>query len=192
MEEADHLADRVGVLAKNMLDIGSTAHLRAKHGHGFHIHLIASSAPNTPVEEMERVGVWIQERLPGAKVEGSPYHGQMRFSIPAGPTPTDNKKGVPSASSPAPGAETADLEIERKEKRLDVGEVSIGALFVLLEENKKELGLEFYSISPSTFDEVFLRVVEKHNVGEEDRPDVKKDWKYYGKKMALLLFMIPA
>lgn len=46
---------------------------------------------------------------------------------------------------------------------------------VLLEENKEKLGLGFYSVSPSTFDEVFLRVIEKHNVGEEDTP-MRKSW----------------
>ena len=56
-------------------------------------------------------------------------------------------------------------------------------MFVLLEENKDTLGLEFYSVSPSMFDEVFLRVVEKHNVGEEDRPAVTKDFKYYMGKL---------
>ena len=55
MEEADHLADCVGVLAKRMLDIGSMVYLRNKYGYGFHIHLISKSAPLTSKEEMEKV-----------------------------------------------------------------------------------------------------------------------------------------
>lgn len=190
MEEADHLADRVGVLAKRMLDIGSTAHLRNKHGHGFHLHLIASSAPHTPVEEMERVKTWIEERLPGAKEEGSAYHGQIRFSVPASDDtmPDFSEKG--EGSKPVEGAEDSET-IEKRRLGVGAGGVSVGKLFVLLEEHKKELGLEFYSVSPSTFDEVFLRVVEKHNIGEEDRPDVKKDWKYWAKKALRMLVWMP-
>lgn len=152
MEEADHLADRVGVLAKRMLDMGTTAHLRYKHGYGFHIQLICKSAPYTPTEEIEAVKQWVEASLPGAEQEGYPYHGQLRYNIPAHSAPTSEKEPE------------------------DEG-MSVGRLFVLLEENKERLGIQFYSVSPSTFDEVFLRVVEKHNVGEEDRPTVKRNWK---------------
>ncbi|OCL07698.1 ABC transporter [Glonium stellatum] len=177
MEEADHLADRVGVLAKRMLDIGSTAHLRNKHGYGFHIHLISKSAPFTSVDEMEKVRLWIEENLPGAQQEGKPYHGQMRFNIPAQkhlsePEQKQNNKKVP---------ETFIHEETGMPSTRDG--ISIGALFVLLEENKDVLGLEFHSVSPSTFDEVFLRVVEKHNIGEEDRAEVKKTLNYYMRKL---------
>lgn len=69
----------------------------------------------------------------------------------------------------------------------------MGKLFVLLEKNKELLGLEFSSVSPSTFDEVFLRVMEKHNVSEENSPKIKKDWRYYGillaKASGLFLFI---
>lgn len=160
MEEADHLADRVGVVAKRMLDIGTTSHLRNKHGYGFHIQLICASAPHTSAEEMDSVKHWIEATLLGAQMEGCPYHGQLRFNIPA--------KTVSSISKD-PSTSTATEESE------EGSEVTVGKLFVLLEENKEKLGLEFYSVSPSTFDEVFLRVVEKHNVGEEDTP-MKKGW----------------
>lgn len=45
---------------------------------------------------------------------------------------------------------------------------SIAGLFTLLEENKETLGLEYYSISQATLDQVFLEVVSRHNVEEED------------------------
>lgn len=172
MEEADHLADRVGVLATRMLDIGTTSHLRNKHGYGFHIQLICASAPHTSSDEMERVKQWVESTLPGTKMEGYPYHGQLRFNIPA-KTST---------------SEEHNASVEGEDKR-EEEEVTVGKLFVLLEENKERLGLEFYSVSPSTFDEVFLRVVEKHNVGEEDRPTPKKDWKYWAKMFLPLLFL---
>lgn len=55
-------------------------------------------------------------------------------------------------------------------------ETSVGSLFVLLEENKAALGLEFYSVSVSTLDEVFMKVVSKHGVGEENVKPVRRPW----------------
>jgi ATP-binding cassette subfamily A (ABC1) protein 3 len=183
MEEADHLADRVGVLAKRVLDIGTTKHLREKHGYGFHIQIICKSAPHTPDEEIKAIQHWVEENLPGAEAEGYPYHGQMRFNVPA-------RRPVAATTSTLTSTPNAQ---EIKEVEEDFEEATVGKLFVLLEENKEKLGLEFYSVSPSTFDEVFLRVVKKHNVGEEDSPMVKKDWKYWvrtiGKSLLPFLFV---
>ena len=78
MEEADALADRVGVLAKHILDIGTTQHLRTKHGFGFHIHLVLKSAPRSPEQEVQNVKDWIEKSFPGSEIERDPYHGQMR------------------------------------------------------------------------------------------------------------------
>ena len=58
-------------------------------------------------------------------------------------------------------------------------EVSVGSLFILLEENKEILGLEFHSVSPSTLDEIFLKVVERHGVGEQDLTRTKRGWKEF-------------
>ncbi|KAK5240229.1 hypothetical protein LTR16_010942, partial [Cryomyces antarcticus] len=44
----------------------------------------------------------------------------------------------------------------------------IAALFALLERHKHELGFEYYSVSQSTLDQVFLNIVGKHNVLEEN------------------------
>ncbi|KFY11468.1 hypothetical protein V491_07188, partial [Pseudogymnoascus sp. VKM F-3775] len=44
----------------------------------------------------------------------------------------------------------------------------IGALIMALEERKAELGLEYYSVSPTTLDQVFLAIVTKNNVEEEN------------------------
>ncbi|KAH8728745.1 putative ABC transporter [Phaeosphaeriaceae sp. PMI808] len=158
MEEADCLADRVGVLAQRLLDVGTTDHLRHKHGYGFHLQLICKSAPHTSTEEIDIVKRWVEKHIPGAKEEGYSYHGQMRYNVPAHGNPDELDTALEASA-----------------------ELSVGKLFVLLEENKAALGLEFYSVSPSTFDEVFLRVMEKHNVGEETAPVVKKDLKYWAK-----------
>jgi len=44
----------------------------------------------------------------------------------------------------------------------------IAALFAFLEENKEELGFEYYSISPTTLDQVFLQIV-----GIEEEEEIK-------------------
>lgn len=176
MEEADHLADRVGVIATRMLDVGDTGHLREKHGHGFHVQLIAKSAPHTTEQEIERIKQWMMERYPSAELEGTPYHGQMRFNIPAGKRAPPHQPGVSSKQGIIVDEDTIEKPDATPSRLHSENEISVGTLFVALEENKDALGVQFYSVSPSTFDEVFLRVVAKHNVGEEDsRTKVKKD-----------------
>jgi ATP-binding cassette subfamily A (ABC1) protein 3 len=49
---------------------------------------------------------------------------------------------------------------------------SIPGLIQLLETQREQLGLEYYSVSPTTLDEVFLRVV-----GEEEEAESKKEGK---------------
>jgi ATP-binding cassette subfamily A (ABC1) protein 3 len=142
------------VLAKHILDIGTTGHLRQKYGFGFHVHVVLKSAPNSTLEEMNAVKTWIEERFPGAETERDAWLGQLRFNIPSSPP------AISSSSDP----ESPPAKVGREEEH-----PSVGSLFVLLEENKQKLGLEFYSVSVSTFDEVFLKVVRRHGVEEEDR-----------------------
>jgi len=44
----------------------------------------------------------------------------------------------------------------------------IGRLFRLLDENKRELGIEYYSVGQTTMDEVFVRIVREHGGKEEN------------------------
>jgi hypothetical protein len=43
----------------------------------------------------------------------------------------------------------------------------VGPLIMTLEDHREELGLEHYSVSPTTLDQVFLSIVMKHDVEEE-------------------------
>ena len=164
MEEADALANRVGVMAKRLLDVGTTKHLREKHGYGFHVHIILKGAPHVDDAEMTAVQTWFEQKFPGAVPEGLPYHGQMRFNVPSKETPAE-----PSEPSSAPESDKIVPATVREER-------SLGKIFAALEVVKGDLGIEFYTVSPSTFDEVFLKVVEKHHVGEETQPERKKRW----------------
>jgi ATP-binding cassette subfamily A (ABC1) protein 3 len=172
MEEADALASRVGVISRRLLDIGTTAHLRQKHGHGFHVHVVMASAPHSTQEEMAGLQGWIEAHVPGARLEGLPYHGQLRYVVPANGPPAASEKGtdetdgissVPSGNR-EPNGELNGAAVSGQSE----GPRSVGSLFMLLEENKKAQGIEFYSVSPATFDEVFLKVINRHNVGEEE------------------------
>ena len=175
MEEADALADRVGVLAKHILDVGTTSHLRTKHGYGFHIHLVLKSAPQSTDQEITYVKTWIEERFPGAEMEREPWHGQLRFNIPAKPQHPIADQPEPSTTTSPHSSEPTPITSVTKTDEAEE-DPSVGSLFVLLEENKAALGLEFYSVSVSTFDEIFLKVVKKHGIGEEDHAEVNQ-WK---------------
>ncbi|KAI9718918.1 MAG: hypothetical protein M1812_003802 [Candelaria pacifica] len=144
MEEADALADRAGIMAKKMLALGTSDYLRRKHGDAYHVHLVTTSAPHTSPEEMQRIKVWIEQGFEGSVVEDKMYHGQMRFSVPAR---TEEKSGNEGVDGERGG---------------------ICQLFTALERHKHELGLEYYSVSQTTLDQVFLSIVGRHNVEEEN------------------------
>ena len=153
MEEADALANRAGIMAGRMLALGTTEYLRRKHGDAYHVHLVHSKAPHTSDEEMLRIRNWVIESFLGARVEEKTYHGQMRFSVPA--------KGQ---------VQQTFLEEQTEKDVIQVSTESnsgISALFTLLERHKQDLGFEYYSVSQTTLDQVFLSIVGKHDVEEE-------------------------
>ncbi|RYO94204.1 hypothetical protein DL766_002710 [Monosporascus sp. MC13-8B] len=152
MEEADALASRAGILAKRMLAIGSVDNLRHRFGDALHVHLVSRSAPHSRREEMETLRAWVTETYPAADIEKKTYHGQMRFSIPASAVTGSAGKGEGATGS------------------------AIGQLLIVLEEHKEKLGIEHYSISPTTLDQVFLTIVGQHNVQEEGYKEEKKPW----------------
>ncbi|KAI1124254.1 hypothetical protein F5Y10DRAFT_249972 [Nemania abortiva] len=149
MEEADALASRAGILAKRMLAMGSIDNLRERFGDAIHVHLVSKSAPHSTDEEMERMREWVAKAIPGAETETKTYHGQMRFSVPG-----NSIAGREATSGSA-----------------------VGRLVILLEEQKEALGIEHYSCTPTTLDQVFLTIVGRHNVQEEGYTEKeKKSW----------------
>jgi ATP-binding cassette subfamily A (ABC1) protein 3 len=173
MEEADKLATRVGIMKRKMLALGTVAELGEKYGDAWVVQLVLRSAPQTTTGEMDSVKAWVKSKIPGVEMDKwgtrDGGHGQLRFKV---------LKAAPSSSA---------LSTPPLEK--DVGQVSfidieptsapeidgIPGLIQLLESSRNEIGLEYYSVSPTTLDEVFLRVV-----GEEDEEDtgkkIRKNW----------------
>jgi len=157
MEEADALADRAGIMGKKMLALGTSEGLRRKHGDRHHVHLTTTNAPHTSEEEMSSIKDWIKINLPGADVEDKTFHGQLRFSVPASRLPPTEREG-----------NTIEPDIIRNSNGRAANISSIGALFTTLESHKEELGFEYYSVSQTTLDQVFLAIVGKHNIEEEN------------------------
>lgn len=157
MEEADALADRAGIMGKKMLALGTSEGLRRKHGDRYHVHLIMKTAPHTPESEMDRIKLWINTHLDGAAVEDRTFHGQLRFSVPA------SRSALQQPQHP----KSPEVRVDAIQE-VDANRSGVGALFTLLEAHKEELGFEYYSVSQTTLDQVFLSIVGKHNIEEEN------------------------
>lgn len=160
MEEADALANRAGILAKRMLALGSTEYLRAKYGNMYHVHLVHSDSPHTSDTDMARLRDWVEATFTGAVIEQTTYHGQLRFSVPGAPSTLEDHRAKLSAD-----------EISSNDgvgHSSTVSKNSVGKLFTCLEGHKFQLGIQFYSVSQTTLDQVFLTIVSRHNIEEEN------------------------
>jgi ATP-binding cassette subfamily A (ABC1) protein 3 len=177
MEEADKLATRVGIMKRKMLALGTVSELGERYGDAWVVQLVLKSAPETTTEEMDAVKEWVRRRIPGVQMDrwGSRDggHGQLRFKV------------LKAAASDAPQVHTDEAE---KHPTSDVHEVAINpvgpttshdvggipGLIRMLEESREEIGLEYYSVSPTTLDEVFLRVVGEEE--EDGKGKKKRKW----------------
>ncbi|KAK5988500.1 ATP-binding cassette sub-family A member 4 [Cladobotryum mycophilum] len=160
MEEADALAGRVGILAHRILALGTPDNLRHRFGDALYVHLVCSTAPRTTDAEMQHIISWVREKLPSAVINEKMYHGQLRFAVSA----TTNHQ-VGEKASVTIAATYNDITAATHQSS------AIGQLVVLLEENKKMLGVDHYSVSPTTLDQVFLTIVGGHNVQEENHKE---------------------
>jgi ATP-binding cassette subfamily A (ABC1) protein 3 len=170
MEEADKLATRVGIMKRKMLALGTVNELGDQYGDAWVVQLVLKSAPNTSEEEMHGVRQWVQDRIPGVVLDKwgthGGGHGQLRFRVlkaAAHPHHTAGEDKMLAHEAHEVGKEEVQQRTGRDEN------TGIPGLIQLLEEYREELGLEYYSVSPTTLDEVFLRVV-----GEEEEDEPKK------------------
>lgn len=179
MEEADALAGRAGILACRMLALGTPNGLRRRFGDTLHVHLVSSTAPCTSDADMDRISSWVRATFPDAALDSKTYHGQMRFSVRArhvAVSPAQQPPASPPASATSASDATAvpDAPESKPAEAVFVSSAGpsgshgsvMGQLIVLLEEHKERLGVEHYSVSPTTLDQVFLAIVGKHDVRE--------------------------
>jgi ATP-binding cassette, subfamily A (ABC1), member 3 len=160
MEEADALATRAAIISKKLLAVGTTKELRQKYSNWNHVQLLLKSAPYSTDEEMAIVQDWVVRNVPGAQLERETLGGQIRFTIP------NVSSTAGSTSQPTP------LD--------DQGRVSNASVRLIqqIEKNKEALGIEYYSIGGATLERVFLSVVKKNNVTEEDElPKKQSFWR---------------
>ena len=139
MEEASALSDRVGILAKRMLAVGTTNSLRKRHGDAYYVHLVHVDGPHMTDEDGDVVEKWFFDNIPAAEKQTTSLHGQFRFIVP-------------------------------KMVQLADGRMSNtgGVLLKSMERNKSELKIRYYTFSETTLEDVFLTVVGKHRVEEEE------------------------
>lgn len=156
LEEADALGDRVGIMARRMLAVGTSDSLRRKHGDAYYAHLVHKDAPHTSESKLAEIKAWIRTNFPTANIEDRSFHGQIRFEVPNRPGSAMDDS---SSSIDDKMAKTTVASPERN---------GISSLFEKLETSKEELGMEFYAVSQATLDQVFLTIVGKHNVQEEN------------------------
>jgi ABC-type multidrug transport system ATPase subunit len=142
MEEADALATRAAIIAGRLLAVGTTQALRERYSNLHHVSLLLSSAPASSDKEMAAVREWVQESIPGARLERAMLGGQVRFTIPG----TDA-----TGWSPVP------------------------AVIELLERERENVGVEYYSVGGATLETVFLSVARENNAQEEDGGAVRRN-----------------
>lgn len=167
MEESSALANRVGIMAQRMLALGTIEQLRKTHGDMYYVHIVLKTAPHSSAEEMDTFHNWVRETFPGAEVDRQSYHGQMRFNVPS----IQSDSSVKAASDTATDADEDEIKGELDRDSISqLGTTNSGgilSLIVTLDEHKERLGIEAFSVSPTTLDTVFLNIVQKHNVEEE-------------------------
>jgi ABC-type multidrug transport system ATPase subunit len=173
MEEADALAHRAGIMARRMLALGTTDALRHKYGNMYHVHIVHASAPHTSDEDMENIRDWVTDSFPGAVIEQKTYHGQLRFSVPADMSQDKDKEKDTDDEKSSTSDEIHPLSLHSVASTLigsenSRGRSSVSKLFSRLERSKASLGVEHYSVSQTTLDQVFLTIVGRHHIREEN------------------------
>ena len=147
MEEASALSDKIAIMDRKILTVGGSQDLRNRHEKGiYQLHIVHSKGQAATSQEMQVIRDWIVENCTGAKVQpglATSLHGQMRFHL-----------ALESVSGRL--EEDRDNDAEGFPKSPDNPLIT---LLKLLEESKQRFGVEYYSISPMTLEDVFLEIV---------------------------------
>lgn len=147
MEEATALADKVGIMAKRLLAVGTTDALREKHGRGQnHVHLVLHQDT-----DMQSVCDWMGREL-NAKLDGQMLHGQLRFII-SEPQHGNSELPVPGQRDEIPAPRSSNSKILH--------------IMKTIEANKSARGIEFYSVNPTTLEDVFLAIARRSRLDNQ-------------------------
>lgn len=176
MEEAAAIATRAAIMARRILTVGTTSFLRHKYGDAYHVHMILKPAPSSSPQEMQIVEGWVIKSFKGAKLDPFGSHqGQIKFEVPASSKDRGNISHNEKATSEEDIIAVAGLAGPSKSVQPGYAQRNVVAeLFRVLEKSKDEIGLEYYSVSATTLNDVFLNVVRENNVREEGSEQMRK------------------
>lgn len=82
MEEADALADRIGIVSSRMLALSGREELKRRAGDAYYIHIVSRSAPRTTPQELQSMKEWVMSTFPSANISRETQGGQVRFEVP--------------------------------------------------------------------------------------------------------------
>ncbi|EME85254.1 ABC transporter, ABC-A family [Pseudocercospora fijiensis CIRAD86] len=140
MEEADSLCDRAGIMASRMLALGTISSLHERVGDKVYVHLVHEDSPRSSPQQMAELWLWVEDTFAIAET-GKAVGGQVRFAVPV--SQEGNGGGLLDGSS-------------------------LGRMFRAVEAEKERMGIRDYTIGHATLDQVFLNVVGRHGVDEEN------------------------
>lgn len=157
MEEASTLSDKAVILDRRLLAVSGTRDLVKLHGQGlYHVHLTLESGVDASSAEMGKVRDWFATTFPGTAAHdtsGAARRGQLRLAIP-----------IASVAGNDVMAEKSGVEVSEHVEQAD----PLEKLFDVLEDNKEDLGISFYSISQPALEDVFLDVLSRNrDLGDE-------------------------
>ncbi|KUI65178.1 ABC transporter A family member 2 [Cytospora mali] len=160
MEEADRLATRVGIMKKRMLALGTGKELGEWWGEGCVVQIFERWGAKGGAHGLLRFRVRkegvVDERGGKAAKAGTPQIQQEDLEGPGDKDPSTVAVSAESAGT--------DGSSDGEGKGGGVAEsLDTPGLIQLLEAHRDELGIEYYSVSPTTLDEVFLRVMSNGN-----------------------------
>jgi hypothetical protein len=118
---------------------------------------------------MQRIRDWVGQNFSGAIIEEKTYHGQLRFTVPATVAESATYENYDEIT---PGDTRDEFDLAPSAEGKGAGSKSIVGPFSRLEESKEGLGVQFYSVSQTTLDQVFLTIVGQHNIAEENSEQV--------------------
>ncbi|KAK8222777.1 nod factor export ATP-binding protein I [Phyllosticta capitalensis] len=171
MEEAEAVAGRgrVGVVGGEVLGVGSIEQLRRRWGRAWVVGVsladedddssdadssiidAGTPVPASRAQRTQRVRDWIAAAIPSAQLDSRVgVGGGVRFVVPIVDDKVDDDGQRP-------------------------GGLSIARLFNLLEtRGRREAGIGLYSVGRTTLDEVFVAMVQAHDVAEEGEGEGRK------------------
>jgi len=144
MEEADALCHRIAIMKQGqLLCIGPSQHLKSKFGGGYRIEIKTS-----PDSSRERLESFMKINFPQARLVES--HGNMHYyELKFRDERPDGDESLPedAASSREP-------------------ELSLAVLFSRLHGGKEEIGIVDYSVSQTTLEQIFIKMVKEETIEE--------------------------